>query len=78
MLELNKVNRLEIIDHRPCDGCRGTGRIENMNDSRRYLVCGKCGGGLVNGRTVLARGDIKIHLELQDNGETLKIFVDNE
>lgn len=68
-MNTDKVTRLEIIDHTPCKACTPATRI----------LCGVCGGTGVRGRRVISWNDNnKIELSLQDDGRTLKVFIDEK
>lgn len=65
-----KVTRLEIIDHTICKTCTGQGGTEDV-------WCGACGGTGMRGRTVVFWDAAKeVKLSLQDDGRTLKIFIE--
>lgn len=69
-METDKVTRLEIIDHSPCKKCHGQGGTEEV-------LCPDCGGLGIRGRQVVFWDkDKKIELSLQDDGRTLKVFID--
>lgn len=71
------ITRMEIIDHRPCNGCNGEGFIRNANDPSRGILCGKCDGAKMRGREVIFQSkDVEVRSSIQDNGKTLKLFVD--
>lgn len=72
----SKVTRLEIIDHTYCDGCKGRGRI-TVEGVKGDFECPSCHGTKVTGREVVFHNPNKaIRAELQDDGRTLKIFVE--
>ena len=75
-MDTDKLNRLEIIDHVPCEKCYGTGRFDDH-------FCEDCNGLGSGGRQVIVGGpayhqaaDVKISLSFQDDGRTLKIFLE--
>lgn len=69
-METTKVTRFEIIDDRPCVKCSGQGGTEGV-------WCPDCGGTGSRGRTVYAHDRaLKFELSLQDDGRTLKIFIE--
>ena len=68
-MNTDKVTRLEVIDHTLCTACTPAARI----------LCGACGGTGVRGRRVISWNDNnKIELSLQDDGRTLKVFIDEK
>lgn len=71
-----KISRLEIIDHRPCNKCDGKGVIVAENYSISGHICDACNGRGSRGRDVIF-WDNKTELQLsyQDDGKTLKIFL---
>jgi hypothetical protein len=75
-MNTHNVTRLEIIDHTDCEYCGGTGRIYNMNNPQKYLECGACGGAGFAGRSVVFWDkNTQVDLEIQDGGQTLKVFL---
>lgn len=81
-MNVNRVNRFEIIDYTPCGGCNGKGRRLTETDSAAgqsiaYDVeCPVCHGSGAIGRKVVFHDQNKqIELSLQDDGTTLKIFI---
>lgn len=76
MLEdLDKVTRLELIDHTKCESCYGTGR-QRIEGQPGDFECPSCHGLGSNGRTVVfIDGRKQIETSLQDDGRTLKIFI---
>ena len=80
-MNTDKVTRFEIINHTPCDECGGTGRVVVMDPSHRegpeQMECKDCHGLGSPGRTVYAYNEnLKLELSLQDDGRTLKVFID--
>ena len=80
-MQTDNVRRFEIIDHRPCEECDGTGWVivpdpspDHMEEPRQQ-ECGGCYGLGTAGRTVIAKGNIEIEVRLQDNDTTLKVFI---
>ena len=81
-METNKVTRFEIIDHRPCEECEGTGWVmvpdpspDHMEEAKQQQ-CINCQGLGQAGRTVIARSkDLQFDVQLQDRGKTLKVFI---
>lgn len=66
------ITRLEVIDHRACRACKGSGIAPNKE------VCVVCGGTGTVGRSVIASPDgyrADITYDIQDNGRTLKVFL---
>lgn len=79
--DFTKVNRLEIIDFRPCKECSGQGIIKRGKLSG--VVCKKCEGAVFLGRQVIVGGpvygekdNVNIKASVQDDGRTLKLFID--
>lgn len=67
-----EINRLEIIDHRPCQDCDGVG---HYNDQ----LCPTCQGMRTPGRSVVFWDDqTELKSSVQDQGRTLKLFVDRK
>lgn len=65
-MNTDQVTRFEIIDHTLCRQCTNAARI----------LCGACGGTGINGRKVIFHNpDKQLDLELQDDGQTLKVFI---
>lgn len=82
MTEYPKVNRVEIIDHRPCTGCQGSGVIMNNKGNGKGMICGKCEGLMCEGRSIIVAGpaynqpdNARVSVDFQDDGKTLKIFI---
>lgn len=87
MLDKNpmaEVNRLEIIDHRKCRTCHGDCFMNVLQADRTYKKqeCKECSGMGSKGRTVIVGGpaygysdDIDISSSVQDQGRTLKLFI---
>lgn len=72
---LEDVTRLETIDNTICQSCNGEGfiRIEGQGSP---LECPACHGMKSPGRTeVFFDKDKHMEFEIQDNGRTLKIFI---
>lgn len=71
MIGNSEINRFEIIDHRPCRSCIGTGINE-----REEKICEDCQGAGYPGREVIVWDDkIDIDYDVQDGGKTLKVFI---
>lgn len=71
MNNLSKVTRLEIIDHTPCNECGGDGHINGA-------YCTTCDGSGMPGRDLVFWDAYKqLELSLQDDGKTLKIFIES-
>ena len=79
------VNRLEIVDHSPCSTCGGSGFTISSSfptDAKtttilKSILCSSCEGRRFIGRQVVMWSDKKkIDLSFQDEGKTLKVFVD--
>lgn len=83
--DTDKVDRFEVIDHRQCVFCRGrkTANYLQKDGSYKEQPCDKCdGSGISGGRVFTAssnaeRSNIKVDLSYQDDGKTLKVFVDD-
>lgn len=88
MIEYPKLNRVEVIDWRPCPKCSGTGRVKTETDSAAgqsiafEKECPECNGMLSKGRSVIVAGpaynmpdNAAISMEFQDDDRTLKIFI---
>lgn len=82
MNELNKVTRLEVIDHTPCSRCGGTGRVKTWTDSAAGQSiafdkeCDGCAGTGTPGRELMFWDAYKeVSMSLQDDGKTLKLFI---
>jgi hypothetical protein len=74
-VNVEEVTRLEIIDHTPCDTCKGK-RFVIVEGEKGLTICPFCNGNGFPGRAVIFRDDTKsIILSLQDDGRTLKIFI---
>lgn len=84
-VDTSKVNRFEVIDHRQCVHCRGrmTANYLQSDGSYKELPCDKCdGSGTRGGRVYGAFSNaetsiIKVELSYQDDGKTLKVFVND-
>lgn len=73
---LDKVTRLELINHTACDSCKGAGIIHIEGQDARF-ECPACHGAGFTGREVVFFDENKqIKASLQDDGRTLKIFID--
>lgn len=68
---MTDITRFEIIDHRPCRQCAGTGRYQNDE-------CANCEGLGASGRWVYTTPNdgAVVTYSIQDNGRTLKVFVE--
>ena len=75
----SKVTRFEIIDHRPCCECDGSGLVavpSRKKSDEPKQQCVGCGGAGMLGRTVVAHDKgVGVDVELQDDGRTLKVFI---
>jgi hypothetical protein len=83
--EIEKVTRFEVIDHRECLWCRGR-KVANYlqkDGSYKEQPCNKCeGSGIMGGRVYAVSSNaeasnIQIELSYQDDGKTLKVFVND-
>ncbi len=64
-MNVSEVTRLEVVDHSVCDECGAA-----------LDICRKCGGMGFEGRSVIFWDkNKKIELSLQDDKQTLKIFI---
>ncbi len=75
----SKVTRFEIIDHRPCVECRGDGlvMVPGEDDIESKQECIGCSGLGMSGRTVVVYDQgVSIDTQIQDDGRTLKVFID--
>lgn len=77
-MDTDKVNRLEIIDHRACNRCSGKGYLEGNE-------CTACYGMGSAGRKVIVAGpaykqpdNATVSVSLQDDGRTLKVFISDK
>ena len=77
-MDTSSVNRVEIIDGRACKRCAGKGYIDGNE-------CTACYGMGNTGRTVILGGpaykkpeDTSVALSFQDDGRTLKIFLEDK
>ena len=76
----SNVTRFEVIDHRPCCECEGSGWVavpgRNESDEPKQQQCIGCGGAGMSGRTVVVHDkDVSVDVELQDDDRTLKVFI---
>lgn len=75
MNSLEDVTRLEIIDHTKCENCKGSG-ILHIEGQEISFDCPNCHGIGTQGRNVIFHSPSKkIDVSLQDEGRTLKIFI---
>ena len=82
----NKVTRFEVIDHRECIWCRGDKAANYLQKDGSYKAeqCRRCvGSGIMGGRVYQVhsnpeRSIIKLDLSYQDEGRTLKVFVNDK
>lgn len=73
------ITRFEIIDHRPCGQCNGSGWVNNEPPIHRsQRQCPNCEGLGTYGRNTVVWRDsgAKVTYQEQDNGQTLKVFID--
>lgn len=74
-METGKVTRFEIINHTPCEECEGTGLNQDIDKLGKF--CPECKGLGIPGRTVYVHNEnLKFEVQLQDEGRTLKVFID--
>lgn len=75
----DEVTRFEVIDHRQCVWCRGrlTANYLQKDGSYKELPCDKCDGSGIMGGRVYTVHNAKIELSYQDDGKTLKVFVND-
>lgn len=89
-MDTKDVNRFEIIDNRACKTCRGERYILTETDSAAgqstafRKECPTCFGMGSVGRQVIVAGpaykqpaNAIVTVSLQDDGRTLKVFVDD-
>ena len=78
-MNTNNVTRFEVIDHRPCCECDGSGLVAvpgRKESEEQKQRCAWCGGAGMPGRTVVAHDKgVSVDVELQDDGRTLKVFI---
>ena len=75
---MSEINRFEVIDHRRCVWCHGTKVSEKALSDGTIVstICEKCdGSGIRGGRILTARAKVKV--SYQDDGKTLKVFLDD-
>lgn len=78
MKVLKNINRVELIDHRPCNKCHGDRSYNELQKDRSYKLteCSECFGMGSAGRSIIFWNDhTEIAVEVQDEGRTLKLFV---
>lgn len=73
---LNRVTRLETVNHTKCDSCFGSG-VMHIEGQPGIFECPVCHGQGMSGRNVVFWDSNKqiVDIELQDDGHTLKIFI---
>lgn len=72
-----EITRLEIIDHRACTSCEGTGWKTPTDYGQRPTECKSCSGLGGRGRSVVFNSpDVEVTSSVQDQGKTLKLFVE--
>lgn len=73
------VTRFEIIDHRLCCECEGSGLVAapgRKKSDEPKQQCVRCGGAGMSGRTVVVHDkSVSVDVELQDDDRTLKVFI---
>lgn len=77
-MNTSNVTRFEIIDHRPCCECEGSGlaAVPREESDEPKQQCIGCGGAGMSGRTVVAHDKgVSVDVELQDDDRTLKVFI---
>ena len=80
-MKTDKVTRFEIINHTPCEECNGTGWVmvpdPTHQEEPEQRECRDCHGLGSPGRTVYVHNqNLKFDVQLQDEGRTLKVFID--
>lgn len=76
MVDTDKVTRLEIIDNMPCVYCGGSGKAASAAYANQLIECTDCRGVGFAGREVIFHNkNTQIELSLQDDGRTLKVFI---
>lgn len=74
-MNLEKITRLEVIDHTNCKSCNGIGR-QHIEGQFGSVECPSCHGLGSSGRTVVFIDERKqVETSIQDDGRTLKIFI---
>ena len=69
-IDFSKITRIEAIDYTPCHFCKN-------GDIHEKILCKICGGGGYRGRTVVMNDNGKTATaSIQDDGKTLKLFID--
>lgn len=73
---MNKVTRLELIHHEPCDTCHGDKTIE-VAGTGIVQECPRCHGAGFEGREVIFNqyDGLVAEISEQDDGRTLKVFI---
>lgn len=78
-MNTSNITRFEIIDHRPCCECEGSGWVavpREEGDEPKQQQCIGCGGAGMSGRTVVVHDKgVSVDVELQDDDRTLKVFI---
>jgi uncharacterized protein (AIM24 family) len=78
-MKTTEVTRFEIVDHRPCEECEGTGWVAvpmPKTEEALQQQCIGCSGMGIAGRTVVAYDEnLQFDVELQDGNRTLKVFI---
>lgn len=73
-----EINRLELVDHRPCNKCHGERRYNELQKDGTYksTECSDCQGMGSAGRSVIFWNDhTEVKSSVQDEGRTLKLFI---
>lgn len=76
---MNKITRFEIIHHEPCDTCHGAKTIE-VAGTGIIQECPRCHGAGFEGRDVIVSpyDGNTVTYSVQDDGRTLKVFIERE
>lgn len=76
-LDTSRVNRFELIDHRPCNTCKGTGLVgaSHLVSDDGKVICPDCDSGVKGRELIFWNANTQVELSLQDNNRTLKVFI---
>jgi DnaJ-class molecular chaperone len=74
-MSYSKVTRLEVIDNTACRQCNGEGRIRIFGDNTVH-ECPNCHGlGNPGRQSIFWNNHKQIEISIQDDGRTMKIFI---
>lgn len=72
------ITRMEVIDHRQCASCNGRGVVLAEDYGQKPRICLNCNGRGSGGRNVVFwDSNVEVKSSIQDEGRTLKLFVDD-